>query len=81
MGRFVVDVRREVVQYEKGRFTVEAVDARAAVRVANDELVRGEVLDTVEWATIDMDFKAARVEGIIPARDPPTPEERQWATS
>lgn len=81
MARFVVDVRREVVQYEKGRFMVEAADARSALRVAHDELARGEALDTVEWATIDMDFKAARIEGIIPARDPPAPEARSWATS
>lgn len=81
MSRFVVDVRRELVQYEKGRFIVEAADARAALRVANDELIRGEALDTVEWATIDMDFKAARIEGVTPVRDPPTPEERPWVTS
>ncbi len=82
MTRYVVDVRRQVVQYEKGCFVIEAPDVRTAHDVAIVELQRGEVLDNVEWATIDKDFKAATVETVIVSgRDPPKPRTPPWATS
>lgn len=79
--RFTVDIRREVVQFERARFVVEAPDLRQARQRAADGLTSDDVMDTVQWETIDMDFRPTRIDAVrAGGAGPASPGETTWVT-